>query len=233
MRAQCLSQLRQVGLNHIPDDGNINPEVLVHKDVAETSDLRPRDLRVRTNDLRREVVQSFANDLQVALNRILGHLNDVRVAVKRHHIALASFDGLQCISDALLRCTTHSATASASAESDAGLLSSWTGKMSTSSRPNSNRVSSISPEARINRFPSAGSISTTMSMSEPGDAVPRATEPNSLGFVARYLSRSAWNSSRRASMSSRKDERLARHDRFRHELTIPRSARCLRKAATR
>src|SRR5699024_2900139 len=43
-----------------------------------------------------------------------------------------------------------------------------------------------------------------MSTSLPPFAVPRATDPNSIGFVAAYLARRARNSSRRASMSSRK-----------------------------
>ena len=40
-------------------------------------------------------------------------------------------------------------------------------------------------------------------MSEPECAVPRATEPNSFGFVAPYRSRSTWNSTQRAARSSR------------------------------
>src|SRR5699024_4360217 len=49
-----------------------------------------------------------------------------------------------------------------------------------------------------------GSISTRMPMSDPGNAVPRATDPNNFGLVAPYRSRSTWNLSRRASMSSRR-----------------------------
>jgi len=48
--------------------------------------------------------------------------------------------------DALSGDSTHSATASASAEAEIGRLCSWTGNTSMSSRPNSTRVSSISPE---------------------------------------------------------------------------------------
>lgn len=88
-------------------------------------------------------------------------------------IPLAALDRCQNVSDPLSRVAPHRATASARAESETGRLRSWTGNTSISSRPNSARVSSIRPEARISRFPSAGSISTRMSMSDPEYAVPR------------------------------------------------------------
>lgn len=62
------------------------------------------------------------------------------------------------------------------------------------SLPKSARVSSKSPLARINRFPSSGFISTKMSMSLLALASPRATEPNSSGFEAPYFSSKARNS---------------------------------------
>lgn len=40
-------------------------------------------------------------------------------------------------------------------------------------------------------------------MSDPADAAPRATDPNSFGLVASYPSRSTWNSTQRAARSSR------------------------------
>lgn len=43
-----------------------------------------------------------------------------------------------------------------------------------SSRPKTAPASSMSPDARMSRFPSAGSISTRMSISLPSCAVPRA-----------------------------------------------------------
>lgn len=95
-------------------------------------------------------------------------------------------------------------TTSASAGAEAWRLSSWTGNISMSSRPNSARVFSIKQDARISRSPSVGSISTRTSTSDPADAVPLATETNSLGKVAPHRSSSTWNSSRRTLMSSRR-----------------------------
>lgn len=40
-------------------------------------------------------------------------------------------------------------------------------------------------------------------MSDPADAMPQATDPNGFGLVALYRSRSTWNSSQRATRSSR------------------------------
>src|SRR5699024_8358547 len=121
------------------------------EDVAEAPDLRPRDTRMRIGDLRGEMVHGFADDLQIALDRVPRHLHHALIGFKGGDISLASFDGLETIGDALSRASAHSATASMSAESEIGRLSSWTGNTSTSSRPNSARVSSISPEARMSR----------------------------------------------------------------------------------
>ena len=60
--------------------------------------------------------------------------------------------------------------------------------------PKSARVSSKSPLARINRFPSSGFISTKMSMSLLSLASPRATEPKNSGLEAPYFSSKARNS---------------------------------------
>src|SRR5699024_4698013 len=128
--------------------------------------------------------------LQIALDRILCHLGNIRVTVQCGDIALAALDGLKRVNYAPRRVAAHSATASASADAETGRLSSWTGNTSMSSPPNSARVSSIRPDARISRFPSAGSISTRMSMSDPAFAVPRATDPISFGLVAQYRSKS-------------------------------------------
>ena len=158
---------------------------------------------MRTSDLCREMVHRFADDLKVAFDRVLCHFQLVRVAVKNRDMAPAPLNRLENMRDALGWVAAHNATASMSAEAETGRLRSWTGNTSMSSRPNSARVSANSPEARIRRFPSAGLISTKMSMSDPEDAVPRATDPKSFELVAAYRSRSAWNSSRRESMSSR------------------------------
>ena len=110
-------------LDDIPDDLEINSEVLVHKDVAEATDLRPGDLRVRTGDFFGKVVHGFTNDLQVALDGIFRHL-PVGAVVKCLHIALATFDSFENILDAARGISAHSATASASADAETGRLSS-------------------------------------------------------------------------------------------------------------
>jgi len=193
-----------MGFDDIANDAPVDPEVLMDEDVAEAPDLRPRDLRVRTGDLFGKMVHGLTDDLAVALDRILCHLHDLTLGIKSDDVPLATFDRLENIIDSLSGAAGHSATASTSAEVEIGRLSNWNGNTSMSSRPNSARVSSIRPEARISRFPSAGSISTRMSMSDPGRAVPRATDPKSFGLVAPYRSRSTWNSSRRESRSSRR-----------------------------
>lgn len=71
----------------------------------------------------------------------------------------------------------------ATAARDMGRVKSCSGKMSILSLPNSSRISSMSTEARRRMLPSAGSISTRMSMSLSSCAVSRATEPNSRGAV--------------------------------------------------
>lgn len=120
---QRFSERRQVRLNDIPDDLEVDSEVLVHKDVAEATDLWPGDLRVRTGDFFWKVVHGFTDDLQVALNCIFRHL-PVRAVIERLHVALTTFDGLENVLDAPRGVSTHNATASASAEVETGRLSS-------------------------------------------------------------------------------------------------------------
>lgn len=171
---------------------------------SEPADLRPSDLWMRVSDLRREMDDGLTDDLQVSLDGVFGHVNEVAIlAGQRREVAVASVDRLEDVGDPLLGPASHSATASTSADSEIGCLSNCTGKMSMSSRPNSCRVSSMSPLALIRRFPSAGSISTRMSISLPSAASPRATDPKSRGFRAAYFARRASSSPRRASMTSR------------------------------
>ena len=83
-----------MSLHDIADDVHIDSELLVDEDVSEAPDLRPRNLRVRIGDLLGKMLHRFADDLQVALDRILCHLHDVRVTVQSSNIAPASLDGL-------------------------------------------------------------------------------------------------------------------------------------------
>lgn len=92
-------------------------------------------------------------------------------------------------------------------------MNSSAGDTSMSSRPNSAQVSSGRPDARIRRFPSAGSISTGMPMSDSAGAVPRATDPNNFGLVAPYRYRSAWNPDTTRSEELAQCEGLGRHAR--------------------
>lgn len=113
-----------MSLDDITDYVDVDTEVLVHQDVAKAPDLRPRDLRVHAGDLIGKMVHGLADELEIALDRILGHLRDVSLAVQRSNILPASLNCLKRISDALRRTATHSGTASASAETETGRLSS-------------------------------------------------------------------------------------------------------------
>lgn len=110
--------------DYIEDNVNVDPEVLVDEDVPEAADLRPGDLRVHIRDLRRQVVHGLADDLQVALDRILCHLHYACVSVECGGIPLAPLDGLESIIDALRWVAAHNVTASTSAEAETGRLSS-------------------------------------------------------------------------------------------------------------
>nr|WP_242684965.1 hypothetical protein [Microbacterium sp. SD291] len=72
-------QRRQMRLDHVPNSVGIHSEVLVNKDVPEPADLGPRDLWMRVGDLRGEMDDGFADDLQVSFNGIFGHVDEVAV----------------------------------------------------------------------------------------------------------------------------------------------------------
>jgi len=129
-------------------------------------------------------------------------LGDLWVCIGEHYGEVLR--RLEDVGDAEIGAATHRAIASASADSEIDGLSSCTGKISMSSRPNSVPVSSMRQEARMSTLPSVSSMCTTMSMSLAGPASPRATEPNSRGCVALYFASSASNSCRRALSSSRR-----------------------------
>lgn len=74
MTPQRVSERREMSLHDIADDVRVDAEVLVHEDVAKASDLRPGNLRVRTGDAIGKMDDCFADDLQIALDRILRHL---------------------------------------------------------------------------------------------------------------------------------------------------------------
>lgn len=191
-------------LDNVAHGRDIDPEVLVNEDIAEATDLRPSDLWVRLGEFCGQVFRGLADDLQVALDGVLGHVDQVGVVTAQCvEIPVATVDRLQDVGDALIGAATYSVTASASADSEIEDLRSCMGKMSMSSRPKRVRISSMRPDARMRRLPSAGFIVTTMSMSLLGPASPRATEPKSRGCVALYFAMSASNSPLRAVSSSR------------------------------
>ncbi|MCK1802595.1 hypothetical protein MTQ12_05940 [Brevibacterium sp. R8603A2] len=123
MAPQCFGERREVCFHDIAEDLDVDSEVLVDEDVAESSDLRPRDTWVSIDDLRRKVVHGFADDLQVAFDRILLHPHQVGVGLvaENRHVPLASLDRIEYIGDALGRTATQSATASAGAEAAASV----------------------------------------------------------------------------------------------------------------
>lgn len=134
--AERVGERRQMRLDHVANGIDVDAEVLMYEDVAEPADLRPRDLRMGIGDLCREVDDGFADDLQIPFNGILGHVDEVLVAaVERSEIPLTSSDRAEDVVDTLVGAACHSATASASADSDTGRFSSCAGKMSISSRP--------------------------------------------------------------------------------------------------
>lgn len=167
MYTKRISENRQMGLHDIAHDLEIDAEILVHENVSESSNLWPCDFRMLLCNRRGEMVHGLADDLKVPFNGIHRHVRELGIAIQKVKVFFALRDGLDDICDPLLRASTHSATASARASRETGFLRSCAGKISTSSRPRRCRVSSIRPDARINRFPSAGSISTRMSMSLP------------------------------------------------------------------
>lgn len=125
--SQRFGERREMGLHDVPDDIDFDTEVPVDEDVAQAPDAAG-DVPMRVCDLCREVLHGFADDLQVAPDRVLSHLHHAHISFKRGEISLASFDGLENIGDAVRRVSAHSATASMSAEAEIGRLSSWTGK---------------------------------------------------------------------------------------------------------
>lgn len=60
------------------------------EDVANASDLRPRDLRVCSGDLRGKLIQGLADCLQIPLHRILHHLRDARIRLERDDVTRPS-----------------------------------------------------------------------------------------------------------------------------------------------
>lgn len=161
-------KLREVVRDDVAENSGVDAEVLVDEDVSKSSNLRPWDLGDRFRELRWELAGRLANDLQIALYGVGCHLlNEGVAAIDYFCVLLASADGVEDVGDPLLSATAQNGTASRMAVLEISSLSNCGGKMSMSFRLNRFRVSSIRPEARSNTFPSAGSISTKMSMSLP------------------------------------------------------------------
>lgn len=57
---QRLGKRRQMSIDDIADHVDVDAEILVHQDVAEISNLRPGDLRMRAGDLIGKMVHGFA-----------------------------------------------------------------------------------------------------------------------------------------------------------------------------
>ena len=152
------------------------------------------------------MVGSLANHLKVPLDSIHCHIRQISIITgQRDAVSLAPIDRPKNIGYPVDISPTHRGTASFIAVADTPSRRSPTGTTSISSRPNNARISSNNPDALIRRFPSTGSMSTRMSMSLPSCASPPlATDPNSFGFVARYLANSTSNSRRCVSMTLRR-----------------------------
>lgn len=113
-----------MGLDDVADNFDVDPEVLVDQDVPEATDLRPGNVRVRSGDLLREVVDGFADNLQIAFDRVLRHLRQITIANQQGDVSVAPLNGLKYVIDALGSTAPHSANASTSAEAEIGRLSS-------------------------------------------------------------------------------------------------------------
>lgn len=80
----------------MPNARRVSPEVLVNEDIPEPADLRSGDLRVRTGDHRRRAVCRFPDDLEVAFDGVLGHVDEVGLVASpiqpmyRRHLSIAS-----------------------------------------------------------------------------------------------------------------------------------------------
>lgn len=123
--AQACSERRKIRLDDVANDIYIDTEILVHEDIAESSDLRPSNLRVCVGEFSGRVVCRFSDDLKVPLDGVFRHVDEDRVVVVEClNVPLASFDRLLDVSDALFEASAHNATASAIAESEIGRLSS-------------------------------------------------------------------------------------------------------------
>jgi len=104
-----------VSLDNITHDLDIDTEVLVHEDVPKPADLGPGNVGMGISDLGRQMIRCFPDDLEIALNRILGHLDQAVIMIECAQIPLALLDRVEDIRDALLWVATHNLTASASA----------------------------------------------------------------------------------------------------------------------
>lgn len=61
-------ELREMLLHHVADNLAIHPEVLVNQNVAESPDLRPWDVWVRSNNVSRQMSDGLTDHLEVALD---------------------------------------------------------------------------------------------------------------------------------------------------------------------
>lgn len=99
--SKSVGERREMRLDDITDDFDVDSGVLVDEDVAEATDLRPRDLEMRAGDRLREMIHCLADDLQVALDGILGHVGGTATTVQHCEVPRAPFDGFESVNDAL------------------------------------------------------------------------------------------------------------------------------------
>ena len=94
--------------------------ILVHQYVSESADLWPSDLGVGVDDRRWQVVGRLADDLQVSLDCVFRHQDQVRVSVECTDVTLAAIHCFEDIRDPEVGIATHRATASTRAVSATG-----------------------------------------------------------------------------------------------------------------
>lgn len=87
-------QQRQFLLHDVPQDPQVQSEVVVNELVSEPGHLRPFDVRMFLSELRRQALRGFADDFEVADDCVLLFRVDEKIVeAERSDVALDSLNG--------------------------------------------------------------------------------------------------------------------------------------------
>jgi len=110
--ADGLSQVADLGVDEVADDVGVDPEVLVHQDVAEPRDAGPGDRLEAVSGLLRKRPRCLARNRKIAQDRVERHLSDERlVIVQARSEARAAIKSLQHVGEPFAVASVHRATA--------------------------------------------------------------------------------------------------------------------------